>query len=238
MEPEVAPVAPVAPGVPVAPVAATAPAAPVLPVVPVPPVLPAPVAPVSPAPQRRHLPNRRPGDTQKARIGGHKYYWRTGEYPDGSLGEVFIDVHRSNPEYAVIMGQFAVAISIGLQYGVPLEEFVAAFVYSRFDPSGIVEGHDRLKMASSVLDLIFRDLGIEYLGRDDLAHVPAPGVPGAQPAPALTHPVVGQADQAAQARAKGYQAYPCDNPSCRAWAVIRDGKCIKCLRCGQSSGCG
>ncbi len=121
--------------------------------------------------RRRKLPNRRKGYTQKATVGGHKVYLRTGEYEDGSLGEIFIDMHKEGAAFRSLMNCFAIAISIGLQYGVPLEEFVEAFAYTRFEPSGPVQGNDSIKMATSVLDYIFRELAISYLGRTDLANV-------------------------------------------------------------------
>ncbi|MBI5164524.1 MAG: vitamin B12-dependent ribonucleotide reductase, partial [Magnetospirillum sp.] len=120
---------------------------------------------------RRKLPDRRKGYTQKAIIGGHKVYLRTGEYQDGKLGEIFIDMHKEGAAFRAMMNNFAIAISIGLQYGVPLEEFVEAFTFVRFEPSGMVEGNDTIKMATSILDYIFRELAISYLGRNDLAHV-------------------------------------------------------------------
>ncbi|MBA3813352.1 MAG: vitamin B12-dependent ribonucleotide reductase [Alphaproteobacteria bacterium] len=121
--------------------------------------------------ERRKLPNRRKGYTQKAVVGGHKVYLRTGEYDDGHLGEIFIDMHKEGASFRSLMHNFAMAISIGLQYGVPLEEFVDAFVFTRFDPSGPVSGNDTIKMATSILDYIFRELAISYMGRTDLAHV-------------------------------------------------------------------
>ncbi|MBV9016657.1 MAG: hypothetical protein JO058_13475 [Alphaproteobacteria bacterium] len=120
--------------------------------------------------ERRALPHRRKGYTQKARVGGHKIYLRTGEYEDGSLGEVFIDMHKEGSAFRSLMDSFAIAISLGLQYGVPLEEFVETFTFTRFEPSGIVEGNEAIKMATSILDYIFRELAISYLGRNDLAH--------------------------------------------------------------------
>ncbi len=120
--------------------------------------------------ERQRLPNRRKGYTQKAIVGGHKVYLRTGEYEDGRIGEIFIDMHKEGAAFRSLMNNFAIAISIGLQYGVPLEEFVEAFTFTRFEPSGIVEGNDTIKMATSVLDYIFREVAISYLGRDDLAH--------------------------------------------------------------------
>ncbi len=120
---------------------------------------------------RGRLPHRRKGYTQKAVVGGHKVYLRTGEYEEGRLGEIFIDMHKEGAAFRSLMNNFAIAISIGLQYGVPLEEFVEAFTFTRFDPSGIVEGNDTIKMATSILDYIFRELAVSYLGRNDLAHV-------------------------------------------------------------------
>ncbi len=121
--------------------------------------------------RRRRLPQRRGGYTQKAVVGGHKIYLRTGEYEDGSIGEIFLDMHREGAAFRSLMNCFAISVSLGLQYGVPLEEFVEAFLFTRFDPSGMVSGHDRVRMSTSVIDYIFRDLAIHYLGRDELAHV-------------------------------------------------------------------
>ncbi|MDX1739385.1 MAG: vitamin B12-dependent ribonucleotide reductase, partial [Alphaproteobacteria bacterium] len=121
--------------------------------------------------ERKKLPHRRKGYTQKAVVGGHKVYLRTGEYEDGTLGEVFLDMHKEGAAFRSLMNNFAIAISIGLQYGVPLEEYVDAYTFTRFEPSGMVEGNDTIKMSTSVLDYIFRELAISYLGRDDLAHV-------------------------------------------------------------------
>jgi ribonucleoside-diphosphate reductase alpha chain len=123
------------------------------------------------ASQRTKLPNRRKGYTQKASVGGHKIYLRTGDYEDGTIGEIFIDMHKEGASFRSLMHNFAMAISIGLQYGVPLEEYVEAFTFTRFDPSGMVEGNQTIKMATSILDYIFRELAITYLGRHDLAHV-------------------------------------------------------------------
>ena len=120
---------------------------------------------------RRKLPQRRKGYTQKAIVGGHKVYLRTGEYDDGSVGEIFMDMHKEGAAFRSLMNNFAIAISIGLQYGVPLEEYVDAFTFTRFEPSGLVEGNDAIKMATSILDYVFRELAVSYLGRNDLAHV-------------------------------------------------------------------
>ena len=122
-------------------------------------------------PGRRRLPDRRKGYIQKAIVGGHKVYLHTGEFDDGELGEVFIDMHKEGAAFRSLMNNFAIAISLGLQYGVPLEEFVDAYVFTRFDPSGPVQGNDQVKHATSILDYIFRELAISYLGRTDLSHV-------------------------------------------------------------------
>nr|WP_255216834.1 vitamin B12-dependent ribonucleotide reductase [Pseudenhygromyxa sp. WMMC2535] len=121
--------------------------------------------------KRRRMPDRRAGYTQKAVIGGHKVYVHTGEYSDGSIGEVFIDMHKEGAAFRSLMNCFAIAISLGLQYGVPLEEYVEAFVFTRFEPNGMVTGHPNIKMSTSLIDYIFRELAISYLGRTDLAHV-------------------------------------------------------------------
>jgi ribonucleoside-diphosphate reductase alpha chain len=120
---------------------------------------------------RERLPQRRKGYTQKAIVGGHKVYLRTGEYEDGRVGEIFVDMHKEGAAFRSLMNNFAIAISIGLQYGVPIEEFVEAYTFTRFEPSGPVEGNDAIKMSTSVLDYIFREIAISYLGRNDLAHV-------------------------------------------------------------------
>lgn len=121
--------------------------------------------------KRRRLPDRRTGYTQKAKINGQSVYIRTGEYENGQLGEIFIDMHREGAAFRSLLNCFAISISLGLQHGVPLEEFVDAFVFTRFEPSGIVSGNDKIKMATSVIDYIFRELAVTYLGRNDLAHV-------------------------------------------------------------------
>jgi len=120
---------------------------------------------------RERLPDRRKGYTQKARVGGRKVYLRTGEYGDGRLGEIFIDMHKEGAAFRSLMNNFAIAISVGLQYGVPLEEYVDAFTFTRFEPAGPVQGNDAIKNATSILDYIFRELAVSYLGRNDLAHV-------------------------------------------------------------------
>jgi ribonucleoside-diphosphate reductase alpha chain len=287
--------------------------------------------------KRRTMPARRKGYTQKARIGGHKVYLRTGEFEDGSLGEIFIDMHREGAAFRSLMNCFSIAISLGLQYGVPLEEFVEAFVFTRFEPNGIVMGHDNIKMSTSIVDYIFRELAMSYLQRYDLVQVKPEdlrhdtvGKPGEVPefedeeeqgevagyAPGYAHedhagrgygstnlyapvnegvrvedtdiqPVlafdngnskrvgspaweVEQRDKKAasaaistpqppssktthfeeggstsalsatmekvrQARLKGYEGDPC--PSCGAFTLVRNGVCLKCDSCGDTTGC-
>lgn len=120
---------------------------------------------------REKLPNRRKGYTQKAVVGGHKVYLRTGEFDDGRLGEIFIDMHKEGAAFRAMMNNFAIAISLGLQYGVPLEEYVEAFTFTKFEPAGMVQGNDAIKNATSILDYLFRELAVSYLDRHDLAHV-------------------------------------------------------------------
>jgi ribonucleoside-diphosphate reductase alpha chain len=121
--------------------------------------------------KRRRLPDRRAGYTQKCRIGNQKIYVRTGEYEDGTLGEIFIDMHKEGAAFRSMTNCFAIAVSLGLQHGVPLDEFVDAFLFTRFEPNGMVAGNPHIKMATSIIDYIFRELAITYLGRHDLAHV-------------------------------------------------------------------
>ncbi|MCC7230606.1 MAG: hypothetical protein IT203_09455, partial [Fimbriimonadaceae bacterium] len=280
--------------------------------------------------RRRTMPARRKGYTQKARVGGHKVYIRTGEFEDGQLGEIFIDMHREGAAFRSLMNCFAIAISLGLQYGVPLEEFVEAFVFTRFEPNGSVQGHDNIKMSTSVIDYIFRELALSYLGRTDLVqvkpedlrgdtvgkpsqvpeyddeedkgdfdgHVPGSAykdhagsgfTKGAEQASlpfdggaAVGSPtsslelankvtqekseaiVVGSArtspnqpessrkaiatenrssttamsetaEKIRQARLKGYEGDPCTN--CGSFTMVRNGVCLKCDTCGETSGC-
>ncbi len=137
--------------------------------------------------KRRRMPDRRAGYTQKATVGGHKVYLRTGEFNDGSLGEIFIDMHKEGAAFRAMMNNFAIAISLGLQHGVPLEEYVEAFTFTRFEPNGIVAGHENIKMATSIIDYIFRELAVSYLGRYDLAQVqPAMAIDAMGPEPDYT----------------------------------------------------
>jgi len=217
--------------------------------------------------RRRRLPQRRTGYTQKASVGGHKVYLRTGNYPDGTLGEIFIDMHREGAAFRSLMNCFAIAVSLGLQYGVPLQEFVDAFVFTRFEPNGPVAGHDRIRMATSVIDYIFRELAITYLDRHDLAQVEvreedlrhdAVGMPGGNaPGGRETAPpvaevaqfgrqevprAVGGGREVGRFRALREQAqrlgYEGDPcPECGQFKLVRNGTCMKCMECGATTGC-
>ena len=199
----------------------------------------------------RSLPNRRTGYTQKATIGGHKLYIRTGEYEDGTLGEIFLDMHKEGAAFRSLMNCFAIAISLGLQYGVPLEEFVESFTLMRFEPNGPVSGHAQIKMSSSILDYIMRDLAINYLDRQDLAHVQVTHddlrgdsvKPYAKSTNRHTPQPLSRAETAAppttlgleEARIKGYEGDPC--PECHQFTLVRRGTCRTCSTCGSSKGC-
>jgi ribonucleoside-diphosphate reductase alpha chain len=206
---------------------------------------------VHPTGIRVRLPKRRKGFTQEARVGGHKIYVRTGEYVDGMLGEIFIDLHKEGAAFRSLMNCFAMAVSLGLQYGVPLQSFVEQFVFTRFEPQGVVEGHDNIKIATSIVDYIFRMLGIEYLGRYDLAHVPPAD-------PATQGPIESSAQEAAAGYAETHASAPPvlaerapssldaqledmmgDAPVCDVCGhiTVRNGACYKCLNCGNSMGC-
>lgn len=124
--------------------------------------------------RRKRLPDRREGYTQKANVAGHKIFLHTGEYEDGTLGEVFIDMHKEGAAFRALMNSFAIAISVGLQFGVPLSKYVGLFIYSRFEPAGMVLGNDRIKMCTSVIDYVFRELAVSYLGMEEAAHLPPP----------------------------------------------------------------
>ncbi len=256
---------------------------------------------------REALPHRRKGYTQKSVVGGHKVYLRTGEYEDGRLAEIFIDMNKEGSALRSLMNNFAIAISLGLQYGVPLDRFVQAFTFTRFEPAGLVEGNDSIKMATSILDYIFRELAISYLDRRDLAHVqPADLLPDALGAgkdegaltsdgpparevalaavqkvasrgfvrsnlvvlaggaakangttglahggaismeaafaestvsvsEAVMDAVDGKMARIREARLKGYEGDSCGN--CGNFTLVRNGTCMKCDTCGETSGC-
>lgn len=203
--------------------------------------------------QRRSLPSRRNGYTQKAKIGNHSLFLRTGNYDDGTLGEIFLDMHREGAAFRSLLNSFAIAVSLGLQYGVPLEEYVDAFTFTRFEPNGIVRGHDNIRMTTSVLDFIFRDLALSYLQRtdlvqvkpDDLRSTATNGEEAGNEQPTVPAEVsqVAQAtknlstnmDMAASARVRGYEGDPC--PECGHFTLVRNGTCLKCETCGSTTGC-
>lgn len=204
--------------------------------------------------ERKRLPWKRRGFTQKAKVGGQTLFVRTGEYNDGTLGEIFIDMHREGATFRSLMNCFSIAVSIGLQYGVPLEEYVSKFTFTRFEPSGMVEGHPNIKNSTSIIDYIFRLLGFEYLNRTDLVHIkPQPSekvVEAKKPeAEKMTvkmtslKPVTSaKPETAAQPQATTQQptgtssdALPCTN--CGSLALIRNGTCHLCTNCGTTTGC-
>jgi ribonucleoside-diphosphate reductase alpha chain len=203
---------------------------------------------------RRKLPDRRKGYIQKASVGGHKVYLHTGEYEDGELGEIFLDMHKEGAAFRSLMNNFAVAISIGLQYGVPLEEFVDAFVFTRFEPAGEVQGNEAIRSATSILDYVFRELGVSYLDRGDLASVDplalnadglgrgkADGAP--EPQPASRFISKGFSRGAApdnlvflpvgDRQVAGRGADVC--PACGDLALVRKGQALVCQTCGARS---
>lgn len=203
--------------------------------------------------RRRPLAGRRKGYTQKFRIGGQKIYLRTGEYEDGTLGEIFLDIHKQGTTLGALANCLAIAISLGLQYGVPLDEYVDAFLFTRFEPHGPVSGHDEIRNGTSVMDVIARDLAITYLGRDELAHVKAPEVRAYERAQIV--PVgdrisddhlrdtsderqlldTSDEEQLNGSVRPGYDGDPCAN--CGHHTVLSRGKCKTCDTCGANSGC-
>jgi ribonucleoside-diphosphate reductase alpha chain len=211
------------------------------------------------------LPERREGWTQEARIAGHKVYLRTGEYPDGTLGEVFIDIAKEGATLKGVLGCFAIAVSKGLQYGVPLEEFVDTFTFQTFEPRGMVEGHENIKMSNSIIDYVFRALGLEYLDRTDIVQVPPRDTAVKETAPVAkteTAPVaktetapVAKTETAPVAKTETAPLEQAENsvatvqevlgdmmgdaPACNECGhiTIRNGSCYKCLNCGNSLGC-
>ena len=208
---------------------------------------------------RRKLPTKRRGFVQEARVGGHKVYLKTGEYPDGTLGEIFVDMYKEGAGYRAILNCFAIAVSKGLQYGVPLEEFVDTFTFTRFEPAGVVTGHEAIKNATSVIDYVFRVIGYEYLNRQDFVHVKIANGDSAL-APALLPHVEEQkgqvrlvepekkpeaADeereagefhsQSRTARAQGFTGEQC--LACGSMKVKQNGSCQVCVDCGETTGC-
>ena len=229
--------------------------------------------------KRRPLPSRRGGYTQKAMIGGHKIYLRTGEYEDGTLGEIFLDMHKEGAAFRSLMNCFAIAISLGLQHGVPLEEFVEAFLFTRFEPNGPVNLSNHIKMSTSIIDYIFRELAITYLDKKELAQVSQDDLRGDSvkqdpectddepadprtittttisperfPARQRIHSPVGNgqgngshtiemtqdtvATEIDAAYQKGFEGDPC--PNCKQFKLVRNGMCLVCRNCGETTGC-
>lgn len=212
-----------------------------------------------PALRRRRLPKKRHGFTQEARVGGQKVYVRTGEYEDGALGEIFIDIHKEGAAYRSMMNCFAIAVSLGLQYGVPLEEYVNVFTFTRFEPQGTVD-HPNVKYATSIIDYIFRVLGMEYLGRTDFVQVP-PKEKDPEPSPekvangkgvkvngsgngkgahVLPPRVAARVDEGKTPGLDEHLSHMMgDAPFCDqcGHVTVRSGSCYKCLNCGNSMGC-
>lgn len=208
--------------------------------------------------QRRRLPKKRGGFTQEARVGGQKVYLRTGQYEDGRLGELFIDMHKEGAAFRSLMNCFAIAVSLGLQYGVPLEEYVDCFTFTRFEPQGPVSDHPNIKYATSVIDYIFRVLALEYQQRTDLVQVKPEELPDAEKtlaSPTASKKELEEAQKALTApapvpvyRMEGVAANPLsahlgtmmgDAPFCNICGhiTVRNGSCYKCLNCGNSLGC-
>ncbi len=219
---------------------------------------------LTPPTTRRHrLPKKRSGFTQEARIGGHKVFLRTGEYVDGSLGEIFIDMHKEGAAFRSLMNCFAISVSMGLQHGVPLDAYVRQFTFTRFEPQGIVEGHPNIKFSTSIIDYVFRVLGVEYLKQYDFAQVPPKeeqeelqnptdvaaahrleGAHPSEPPPAIEpaeQVTFGFDEGAHQPSALDQQLGEMmgDAPMCDKCGhiTVRNGACYKCLNCGNSMGC-
>ena len=216
-----------------------------------------------PSSVRHRLPKKRRGFTQEARVGGHKIFLRTGEYGDGSLGEIFIDMHKEGAAFRSLMNCFSIAISMGLQHGVPLESYVEQFTFTRFEPQGIVEGHPNIKFATSMIDYIFRVVGVEYLRRYDFAQVPpdeevtelqnptdvsavsrvnAPALPATGAAMVPAEQVTfgfDSSENSAKAMNEHLGDMMGDAPMCDVCGhiTVRNGACYKCLNCGASMGC-
>lgn len=211
--------------------------------------------------ERKRLPWKRGGFTQKAKVGGQTLFIRTGEYNDGTLGEIFIDMHREGATFRSLMNCFSIAVSIGLQYGVPLDEYVNKFTFTRFEPSGMVEGHDNIKNATSIIDYIFRLLGFEYLNRTDLVHIkpskedqagmmktqleeeklqiqrPATPVKSEVASMSVTETTNFNFTSAKKVTSSKMNsgALPCSN--CGSLDLQRNGTCFLCLNCGTTTGC-
>jgi ribonucleoside-diphosphate reductase alpha chain len=190
--------------------------------------------------QRKRLPEKRSGFTQKAKVGGETIFVRTGEYDDGTLGEIFIDMHKEGASFRSLLNCFAIAVSIGLQYGVPLDEFVEKFIFTRFEPSGMVD-HPNIRNSTSVVDYIFRLLALEYLDREDLVQVKPSELPGEKKEPKTIKQKASELKPALQTEQtqQFLGSMMGDAPICPTCGhiTIRNGACYKCLNCGTSLGC-
>ncbi|WP_207424523.1 vitamin B12-dependent ribonucleotide reductase [Desertivirga brevis] len=202
--------------------------------------------------EKKSMPSKRRGFTQKASVGGQTVYVRTGEYEDGTLGEIFVDMHKEGATFRSLMNCFAIAISVGLQYGVPLEEFVDKFTFTRFEPSGMVSGHENIKSATSIIDYIFRILGYEYLNRTDLVHVITEqkailgnpqmadeDVNHDPQAPQVVESTKTVSDKVLKPVLDISGGGQSDAPACTncGHIMVRSGTCYKCLNCGTQGGC-
>jgi ribonucleoside-diphosphate reductase alpha chain len=205
--------------------------------------------------EKKSMPAKRSGFTQKAAVGGQTIFVRTGEYEDGTLGEIFVDMHKEGATFRSLMNSFAIAISVGLQYGVPLEEYVDKFTFTRFEPSGMVSGHDNIKSATSIIDYIFRMLGYEYLDRQDLVHVLTekkvvlgnPQIQDTDANPdssnvletAKVSETVTVGDKTLKPVLDISGGGQSDAPACSncGHIMVRSGTCYKCLNCGTQGGC-
>lgn len=186
--------------------------------------------------RERKLPDRRHGFTDKVKVGGRGLFLRTGQYPDGTLGEIFVDIHREGSDFRSVMNAFAMAVSIGLQHGVPLEKYVDTFLHMKFEPNGPVQGHPEIKNATSMVDFIVRDLAIAYLKRGDLANAPANGAVAVRLEDvAPREAVVTRAASDYEHNPLGYDSEPCDE--CGNFTLVRAGSCKTCKTCGHQSGC-
>jgi ribonucleoside-diphosphate reductase alpha chain len=217
---------------------------------------------VRPVGQRVRLPQKRHGFTQEARVGGHKVFLRTGEYDDGTLGEIFVDMHKEGAAFRSLMNCFAMAVSVGLQYGVPLETYVDQFTFTRFEPHGPVQGHVNIKFATSIVDYLFRVLGVEYLKRYDFAQVKPdeaeapiddptsnsiaekvesqlPAVAARAVTPVRAEKASARDNQEHGALGAQLEELMGDAPVCDGCGhiTVRNGACYKCLNCGNSMGC-
>jgi ribonucleoside-diphosphate reductase alpha chain len=188
---------------------------------------------------RKRLPEKRDGFTQKAKVGGHTIFVRTGEYDDGTLGEIFVDMHKEGASFRSLLNCFAISISIGLQYGVPLEEFVEKFIFTRFDPSGMVD-HPNIRTSTSVIDYIFRLLAFEYLGRTDLVQIVPSEIEKKNTAKKIQATSKESLPESQGEQVENYLSHMMgDAPLCSTCGhiTLRSGSCYKCINCGTSMGC-